>query len=491
MTQVHSQLPVVVIGAGPVGLAAAAHLASRGETPLILEAGASVGASILNWGHVRLFTPWNYATDAVATELLSATGWQAPNPSSYPTGCELVEQYLQPLADLPQIRPHVRLHSRVQSITRQGFDKMKTDGRERAPFVVTVATAGGTEETILAKAVIDASGTSTSPNPLGAAGVPAIGERTASDQIVYGIPDVLGGERERYAGKTVLVAGSGASAFNVLLDLVRLADATPTTRIIWLLRRDLTTQTFGGGDADQLPERGALGQRVRRLLEQGSIQVATGFKTTAVERTGTQLVVVGGAQRLGPVDEIIVTTGFRPDLSILSELRLALDPAVESPTILAPLIDPNLHSCGTVRPHGVDELKHPEPDFYIIGSKSYGRAPTFLLLTGYEQARSVVAAIAGDWESARQVQLVLPETGVCSGGGSDAACCAVTVTPAASTIPLVTPTANTIPLITLTASTGSGEAASCCGPSVLATCCEPPDKAACCGATPAATCGCQ
>lgn len=480
MTQVHSQLPVVVIGAGPVGLAAAAHLTRRGETPLILEAGDSVGASILSWGHVRLFTPWNYATDAVATALLTAAGWQAPNPSSYPTGRELVEQYLQPLADLPQMRPHVRLHSRVQSITRQGFDKMKTIGRERAPFVVTVETAGGTEETFLAKAVIDASGTYTSPNPLGAAGVPARGERAASAQICYGIPDVLGRDRERYAGKTVLVAGSGASAFNALLDLVRLAEIAPATRIIWLLRRDLTAQTFGGGDDDQLPERGALGQRVRRLLEQGTITVATGFKTTAVERAGMQLVVVGEEQRLGPVDEIMVTTGFRPDLSILGELRLGLDPAVESPTILAPLIDPNLHSCGTVRPHGVDELSHPEPDFYIIGSKSYGRAPTFLLLTGYEQARSVVAAIAGDWEAARQVQLVLPETGVCSGGG-DGSGCAVTLTPSA----------RAVPLIALTTANASDEGAGCCGPSRLAICCEPSDKAACCGATPAATCGCQ
>lgn len=484
-----SSLPVVVIGAGPVGLAAAAHLTSRGETPLILEAGASVGASILAWGHVRLFTPWNYATDAVATRLLTAAGWQAPNPSSYPTGRELVEQYLQPLADLPQIRPHLRLQHRVQSITRQGFDKMKTDGRERAPFVVTVETAGGAEETILAKAVLDASGTYTAPNPLGAAGVPARGERAASERIFYGIPDVLGRDRERYADKTVLVAGSGASAFNALLDLVRLADAAPATRIIWLLRRELTTQTFGGGDEDQLPERGALGQRVRRLLEQGTIQVATGFKTTAVEQDGTRLVVVGDEQRLRPVDEIIVTTGFRPDLSILGELRLALDPAVESPTILAPLIDPNLHSCGTVRPHGVDELRHPEADFYIIGSKSYGRAPTFLLLTGYEQARSVVAAIAGNWESARQVQLVLPETGVCS-GDSDGAGCAVTLTPATSTV-TVTPATSTIPLITLTASNGSSDSAGCCGPSVLATCCEPAAKDACCGATPAATCGCR
>jgi hypothetical protein len=124
--------------------------------------------------------------------------------------------------------------------------------------------------------------------------------------------------------------------------------------------------------------------------------------------------VVGESDSLPPVDEIVATTGFRPDLSPLSELRLALDPAVESPIALAPLIDPNLHSCGTVRPHGAQELKHPEEGFYIVGMKSYGRAPTFLLLTGYEQVRSVAAALTGDWKAAREVHLELPETGVCS-----------------------------------------------------------------------------
>jgi hypothetical protein len=110
----------------------------------------------------------------------------------------------------------------------------------------------------------------------------------------------------------------------------------------------------------------------------------------------------------------VVTTGFRPDFSFLRELRIEVDPTVEAPPALAPLIDPNLHSCGTVPPHGVEELSHPEKDFYIVGSKSYGRAPTFLMKTGYEQVRSVVAEIAGDHEAARRVELVLPETGVCS-----------------------------------------------------------------------------
>jgi hypothetical protein len=144
------------------------------------------------------------------------------------------------------------------------------------------------------------------------------------------------------------------------------------------------------------------------------LNLVTGVRITRLEPTPEGIVVTGQDVVLPPVDEIIAATGFRPDLNLLSELRLALDPAVESPTALAPLIDPNLHSCGSVPPHGAVELRHPEPDLYIVGMKSYGRAPTFLMLTGYEQVRSVAAAIAGDWEAARDVQLVLPETGVCS-----------------------------------------------------------------------------
>jgi hypothetical protein len=113
-------------------------------------------------------------------------------------------------------------------------------------------------------------------------------------------------------------------------------------------------------------------------------------------------------------DELIVATGFRPDLSFLREVRTALDPALECPLALAPLIDPNVHSCGTVRPHGARELAQPETGFYFAGMKSYGRAPTFLMMTGYEQVRSIIADIAGDNEAAERVELVLPETGVCS-----------------------------------------------------------------------------
>lgn len=418
-----SNLPVVVIGAGPVGMAAAAHLVERGQTPLVLEAGPSVGSSVLEWAHVQIFSPWQYDVDGVAGRMLEEAGWTAPPAEEYPTGRELVELYLQPLAELPAIQPHIRLNTRVTAVTRHGLDKMKDAGREDAPFLLLVDGPNGPEQ-LLARAVIDASGTWTMPNPLGVSGLPAQGETEAAGKIMYGIPDATGTHRERYAGKRVLVVGSGHSAFNALNDLVRLQDDVPGTSITWAIRGEINQDVYGGGESDALPERGALGQMVQNQVRSGRVTLVTGFRTKAIDQTSNGITLSSDDRQIGPFDELVAATGFRPDLSMLNELRLDLDPAVESPRTLAPLIDPNIHSCGTVRPHGAVELAQPEPDFYIAGMKSYGRAPTFLMLTGYEQVRSIAAAIAGDWAAARDVQLVLPETGVCSGPGGD--CCGPT-----------------------------------------------------------------
>jgi hypothetical protein len=262
--------------------------------------------------------------------------------------------------------------------------------------------------------VIDASGTIDSPGVLGASGIPALGERAAADRIFYGIPDVLGALRDRYAGRRVLVVGSGHSALNAILDLAQLAEVYPATKILWAIRRPVLGHLLGGARNDQLPERGKLGSRTRSLLDEGIVELMAGFHIDRLTLTADGIVAKSGSRAAPAVDEIIAATGFRPDSSLLSEVRLDLDPAVQSPRVLAPLIDPNVHSCGTVRPHGAEELKQPDGSLFVIGMKSYGRAPTFLMLTGYEQARSVVSAIAGDWEAARRVELVLPETGVCS-----------------------------------------------------------------------------
>lgn len=423
-----SSLPVVVVGAGPVGLAAAAHLRARGFMPLVLEAGAQVGAGVRRWAHVRLFSPWEYAVDARAAELLEANGWQAPDPAQYPTGAEVVSRYLEPLAATPELAPHVRLNARVIGITKHRRDRMKNARRETAPFVVRYE-QDGEEREVLARAVVDASGTVDTPNPLGAAGLPALGERAAAAHVAYGLPDVLGSARSRYTGKRVLVVGSGHSAFNVLTDLTRLAQTVAGMQIHWAVRRPSLQRVLGGGENDQLKERGRLGLHIAGLVETGTIAVHTGAHVDRLERTDAGWVAWSGATALPPVDELIGATGFRPDLGFLGELRLDLDAGTQAPAALAPLIDPNLHSCGSVRPHGAVELRHPDANLYVVGMKSYGRAPTFLLLTGYEQVRSVAAAIAGDWEAARRVELVLPETGVCNTQFADdeaapaAACC--------------------------------------------------------------------
>ena len=419
-----SQLPVAVIGAGPVGLAAAAHLAARGIEPVVFEAGDSVGAGIREWGHVRVFSPWDYDVDPVAAELLAAQGWTAPAADAYPTGDEIVERYLEPLAAVPGIAESLQLSSRVVSVSRLGVDKLKDAGRDDAPYLLVVD-RDGVEQRYLARAVIDASGTWTRPNPLGSGGVPAAGERAHAHRIAYGIPDVLDGARERYAGKRVLVVGSGHSAFNAILDLVTLRDSEPGTEVVWAIRGGAPDRAYGGGGDDQLPARGALGETVRRLVADGSVEVVTGFHTRTIAGAGGRIAVEDGTRRI-VADEIIAATGLRPDLDLLRELRLDLDDRVEAARELAPLIDPNLHSCGSVPPHGVDELSHPDPGIYMVGMKSYGRAPTFLLRTGYEQVRSVAAALAGDWEAARRVELVLPETGVCNGPAAHAELSAAT-----------------------------------------------------------------
>lgn len=429
-------LPVAVIGAGPVGLAAAVHLLDRGLTPLVLEAGPTVGHTVRQWSHVSMFSPWLFTTDRAARRRLEAAGWVAPAGDEVPTGGDLVARYLEPLAKLPAIASHLRFNARVVAVGRKDFDKVKTAGRDAQPFVLQIENADGTRAQIEAAAVIDASGTWAKPNPIGSGGLPVPGEDACSDRIAYGIPDVLGAVRDLYRDKAVMVVGSGHSALNALLELTELQDSAPATRILWAMRREQVESALGGGTADALPARGALGLRAKQAISDGRIEVLSPLRISALAMKPNGRVAVTGSLRdhatTVEVDRLIVATGFRPDFEPLREIRLDLDSWLESTRALGPLIDPNLHSCGTVRPHGAKELAHPEKDFYIAGMKSYGRAPTFLLATGHEQVRSIAAELAGDHEAAARVELELPETGVCNvtpkigkvaAAEADAGCC--------------------------------------------------------------------
>jgi thioredoxin reductase len=416
-----ADLPVVVIGAGPVGLAAAAHLVTRDLPVLVLEAGEAVGAAMREWGHIRTFTPWEYIVDPTAERLLADAGWTRPAERRSPTGAEIVEQYLAPLAEVLGAR--VLTGTRVVAVSRRGLDRSRTVGRAERPFVVRVAHLDGTVEDLTARAVIDASGTWHQHNPLGASGLPALGEERAREAgfLVGPLPDVLGTERERFAGRSTLVVGMGHSAANTLVSLAQLAREVPGTRIVWAIRGASARRVFGGGSSDQLPDRGRLGSDLQDLVDSGALEYVTGFSTRELridEAAGT-LTVVGdtasGQREVPGLHNVAAATGFRPDLDMVSELQLDLDPGLQSPRVLGPLVDPQAHSCGTVAPHGWRELAHEnEPGFFVVGMKSYGRAPTFLITTGNEQVRSIAAHLAGDDAAADEVQLVLPETGVCS-----------------------------------------------------------------------------
>ncbi|GAA3124753.1 hypothetical protein GCM10020254_85030 [Streptomyces goshikiensis] len=317
-----------MIGAGPIGLAAAARLIERDIQPLVLEAGPAAATAVRAWSHVRLFSPWSEVVDPAAEKLLAPTGWVRPDGSAYPSGADWAGLYLQPLADV--LGEKVRYDTTVTGVSRAGRDRIVDADRDTQPFVIRYTGPDGAEGRIHARAVIDASGTWSTPGPAGGSGLPAIGEKAAADRISYRIPDLKNpAVRARYAGKRTAVIGSGASAFTALACLADLAtsDGGAGTHATWILRRGISGSTFGGGEADQLPARGALGLAAKAAVEDGYADAITGFRTDAVERDGDgRLVLIGeDNRRLAAVDEVVALTGLRPDLTFLEELRLGLD----------------------------------------------------------------------------------------------------------------------------------------------------------------------
>jgi cation diffusion facilitator CzcD-associated flavoprotein CzcO len=348
--------PVAIIGAGPVGLAAAAQLRERGIAFTVLERGDAPAAAVREWDHVRLFSPWRLNVDPAAAHLLADAGWVRPDDDGLPTGGQLVADYLQPLADLPAIKPHVRYAARVVAVTRLGLDRMRTAGRESTPFLVRLESG----EDIVARAIVDASGTWATPNVLGVSGIPAHGETDAAAFVETALPDVLGRDRARFAGRRTLVVGAGHSAANTLLALAELAEHATGTTVTWAIRADSPVRAYGEEATDALPARAALGNRLRERVTGGAITLLTGFGVQRVASATDGALEISDGARTVTVDRIVAATGFRPDHSIAAELRLDLDPVLGSTRALAPLIDPNRHSCGTVPPHGVDELTHAE-----------------------------------------------------------------------------------------------------------------------------------
>ena len=400
---------LAIIGAGPVGLEAAVAALDRGFDVHVFERG-DVGAHPIGWGHVRMFTPWRMNLGPHASARLSAAGWAAPDPEAYPTGLELAERYLQPLARLPELKDRVHTHAQVVHASRSGTLKGDLIGKpERGehPFRLLVRDAGGRENFLHAFALIDASGVYGQPNWAGDGGIPARGELYLAPQLAYHLPDVLGLARARYAGRRTLVIGGGASAATTVAALATLAEQAPQTAVVWATREAAGT-LFPEDAGDPLAERRALHATARALLRGshagvthvGGVRVE-GFEFNSATHRYRVTLMAGEQGRVEEVDEVVVHTGFGPDDSLYRELQVHECYATRAPMKLAAaLLGAGAGDCLTTPAFGADVLASPEPAFYILGHKSYGRSPHFLLQTGYAQADDVTAALAREPQAA-------------------------------------------------------------------------------------------
>jgi hypothetical protein len=417
--------PVVIIGGGPIGLAAAAHLLQRDKEFVLLEMGARIGDSVADWGHVQMFSSWSLNTDSVAVQMLSQNGWKQPDPDKFPTGDELVSKYLEPLANLPGIAERIFLNRKVRAVARQRGKRLAA--RSDAPFVIDVMdTQNHALESLCATTVIDASGTWKTPSPLGGFGFEIQGE--TDDRIVKGIPNILGEHRQTYSGKNTMVFGSGHSAIATINDLVQLKREVNGGSVTWVVRSQLDGANAGACKPSILPGRGDLEAGAKSLYERDEIRLIDSFYAQEVKALGGAGLLVSGTRNGRKssleADRIIVATGCRPDLAMTRELQLQHDHLFECALGVSQLItDAEARGEAIPAPHGYRALAHPEPDYFAVGMKSHGRAQNFFLMSGYEQVRSVCAYITGNREEAERVEFEYPEDGVCGGACAEGACC--------------------------------------------------------------------
>jgi thioredoxin reductase len=394
---------LAIVGAGPIGLEAAFAALDAGFDVHVFERGEP-GAHMLAWGHVRMFTPWRMNVGPASRAHLERGGWTAPDAGACPTGAEYVERCLEPLARLAEIAGRIHAHAQVVHIGRQGLvkgDSPPDGARREHPFRLLVRDPGGRESFLHASSVIDASGVFGQPNWAGDGGIPARSELYLAPQLSYLPDDVLGLARERYAGKRVMVVGSGTSAATTVASLARLATDAPGTQVAWVTRRPID-ELFPPIPDDPLSERHALYARARALARGEEPVVSAiggarieGFEFNSATHRYRVTLMIGEEARIEEVERIIVNTGFGPDDSLYRELQVHECYASRGPMKLAAaLAASGAGDCLTVPAFGADVLAHPEPDFYILGHKSYGRNPNFLLETGFRQVQDVVHVLA-------------------------------------------------------------------------------------------------
>ncbi len=390
---------IAILGAGPVGLEAALAAVDSGRSFTVYEASSEVAGNVRAWGHVRLFTPWSMNVSPRMAAHLSAAGIDVPGGDECPTGTELVERLLAPLAALPEVAPHLRLGARVLAVGRHGLlkhEEIATAARAARPFRLLVETDGG-EEVAAASAVLDCSGTYANPNTLGDGGVPAPGERALDADIVRTLPD-FDAEPDRWTNGRVLLVGTGASAQTAARSLAALAAGHPATEVVWAVRD--AEPTWGAVDDDPLPARASLVAEATRLAAgaQPEVTVRTGVAVEGLARDGGRIRVILGSEAGDRddvvVDRVLALTGYVGDHALYRQLQVHECYATAAPIDLsAALLGAAGGDCLDQVSHGPDVLRNPEPNFFILGVKSYGRVNQFLLRIGFEQVDDVFSLL--------------------------------------------------------------------------------------------------
>lgn len=395
---------VAILGAGPVGLEAALAAADAGWPFTVYEGAECAGGNVAQWAHVRLFTPWSMNVSERMDRHLRAAGWRPPEgDDECPTGSQLIAELLEPVASLPEVASRIHYGSRVLNVAREGLLKHEEIGsEERAarPFRIVVQRGDGTTATASAGLVLDCTGNYATPNAAGDGGIPAPGEGGLADRIVRRMPDLVR-ERDSWAGRAILLIGAGWSAQTTARDLAELVPSAPGTEVIWAVRH--ANPHWGEVADDPLPARQALVESSRRIaagLVPG-FRMEFGVSVDSFDRDGDRILarLRGAGRKEVRVDRVLSLTGYVPDAALYRQLQVHECYATSAPMgLAAQLLGGAGANCLEPSGFGVDVLRNPEPNFFLLGAKSYGRNSEFLMRTGYEQVREVANAYepAGD-----------------------------------------------------------------------------------------------
>ncbi len=399
----NDSLRVAVLGAGPIGLEAALY-ASALKLPVKVYERGQIGTHVRQWGHVRLFSPFgmNRTTLGVATIRRESPQYEFPADSECITGREHLKAYLEPLAESAALIECLHLGEEVVQLGRRGALKTDTPGdprRVQLPFLLLVRDAKGQERLDEADVVLDCTGTYGQHRWMGEGGLPVPGEKQVASLTTYGLDDVLGEKRALYAGRNVLVVGGGYSAATTVCNLATLAEKEPATWVYWLARCN-NSQPIRRVVNDPLVERDRLAMRANTLAtrSEGNVEFHNQIAIEALE-TMTGGVRVhsrsGGKKKTWEVERIIANVGYLPDDGLFRELQVHQCYATQGPMALAAALLKQGGDCLSITSPGASVLKTTEPNFFVLGAKSYGRNSHFLLRTGFEQVREVFALLMG------------------------------------------------------------------------------------------------